>query len=166
MEIKKANIKFSGKLKNRKNTRNIILHCSATPEGRDYTVEQIHSWHLQKGWVGIGYHYIITRDGTIYQGRPDNTIGAHCTNYNSTSIGICYVGGMDADNKHPKDTRTIEQKQALLELVQYLMDKYHITLDNVRGHYELCPPNNHKACPCFKIHQFREEYLNFVNKKL
>ena len=71
----------------------IIVHCSATPEGRDYTVAQIRQWHLQRGFRDIGYHYVIYRDGTIHTGRPVAQAGAHCTGHNAHSIGVCYIGG-------------------------------------------------------------------------
>ena len=161
MEIHKANIKFKSKPTKRSKTHYIILHCSATPEGRDYTPEQVHQWHLQRGWIGCGYNFIISRDGTIWECRPMDTTGAHCTGYNSKSVGICYIGGMDADNKHPKDTRTVEQKKSLLELVQYLMDKYNITLDKVHCHNEFA----NKACPSFKIYDFRNEYMKWITSK-
>ena len=68
----------------------IIIHCSATPEGRDYTVADIDRWHKARGWRGIGYHYVIYRDGSVHAGRPVEQIGAHCTGHNANSIGICY----------------------------------------------------------------------------
>lgn len=72
----------------------IIIHCSATPEGKDYTVEDIDRWHKARGWKCIGYHYVIYRDGSIHKGRPDEMVGAHCVNHNKHSIGVCYVGGL------------------------------------------------------------------------
>ena len=94
----------------------IIVHCSATPEGRDYTIAQIRQWHLQRGFRDIGYHYVIYRDGTIHTGRPVAQAGAHCTGHNAHSIGVCYVGGVAKDNKTPKDTRTEAQKKSLANL--------------------------------------------------
>ena len=99
----------------------IIIHCSATPEGRDYTVAQIRDWHVKgNGWKDIGYHFVIYRDGTVPAGRDINQIGAHTTGQNTGSIGICYVGGLAADGKTPKDTRTDAQKKALRALVDRL----------------------------------------------
>lgn len=92
----------------------IIIHCSATPEGREITVEDITLWHKKRGFKTIGYHYIIYLDGSIHIGRPEEEIGAHCVGQNSNSIGICYIGGMDIENKRPKDTRTDAQKRSLL----------------------------------------------------
>lgn len=123
----------------------IIVHCSATPEGRDYTVADIDRWHKQRGWKGIGYHYVIYRDGSVHAGRDVEQIGAHCTGQNANSIGICYIGGMTADNKKPKDTRTPAQKVALRDLVERLRTKYPVA--TVHGHREFA----NKACPSFDV---------------
>lgn len=131
----------------------IILHCSATPEGKDYTINQIKTWHLQRGFSDIGYHYIIYRDGTINAGRDIDIVGAHCTNHNSHSIGICYIGGCTPDGKTSKDTRTDAQKASLVKLVKELMVKYHLTASSVHCHNEYAA----KACPSFKIESFRKE---------
>jgi N-acetylmuramoyl-L-alanine amidase len=123
----------------------IIIHCSATPEGRDYTVADIDRWHKARGWRGIGYHYVIYRDGSVHAGRPVEQIGAHCTGHNANSIGICYIGGVSADGKTPKDTRTPAQRIALRELVEELRAKYPGA--TVHGHREFAP----KACPSFDV---------------
>jgi N-acetylmuramoyl-L-alanine amidase len=73
----------------------IIIHCSATPEGRDVKIDTIRQWHIDKGWADIGYHYVIELDGQIQAGRPVELLGAHCLGQNKFSIGVCYVGGMD-----------------------------------------------------------------------
>lgn len=125
----------------------IILHCSATQEGRDYTVAQIRDWHVKgRGWKDIGYHFVIYRDGSVHTGRDISQVGAHCTGQNANSIGICYVGGLDANGK-PKDTRTAAQKKAIADLVAQLRAKYNIPKSNVYGHYEFA----NKACPCFDV---------------
>ena len=123
----------------------IIIHCSATPEGRDYTVADIDRWHKARGWRGIGYHYVIYRDGSVHAGRPVEQIGAHCTGHNANSIGICYIGGVAADGKAPKDTRTPAQRIALRKLVEELRAKYPGA--TVHGHREFAP----KACPSFDV---------------
>jgi hypothetical protein len=84
----------------------IIVHCSATPEGKDYSVADIRKWHIQRGFGDIGYHYVIYRDGTVHKGRSIGKIGAHTSGHNSYSIGICYIGGCASDGKTAKDTRT------------------------------------------------------------
>lgn len=160
METIKHNIKFKNNLSSRKITKYIILHCTATPEERDYTVEQVHSMHLQNGWSGIGYNFVIYRDGTIHEGRPENAVGAHTTNYNSVSIGITYIGGCDS-KMNPKDTRTKEQKDSMYKLVDYLTAKYKLTLDDVKMHNQLAS----KACPSFSKRDFDNEFLDYLETK-
>lgn len=122
----------------------IIIHCSATPEGRAVTVDEIRLWHKQRGFSDVGYHYIIGIDGSIHKGRAEEIVGAHCEGYNENSIGICYVGGLDKNMK-PKDTRTPIQKFALSQLVIALKKKYpQVT---VHGHNEFAK----KECPCFDV---------------
>lgn len=123
----------------------IIIHCSATPEGRDYTVADIDRWHKQRGWNGIGYHYVIYRDGSVHTGRKVETMGAHCTGQNANSIGICYIGGLAENGKTPKDTRTPAQKTALRNLVERLKTEYPTA--TIHGHREFA----NKACPCFDV---------------
>lgn len=84
----------------------IILHSTATPEGRDVTVEEIRDWHLARGWNDIGYHFVIYRNGTIKKGRDVSEQGAHTLGHNEDSIGIVYVGGTDLSG-NAKDTRTL-----------------------------------------------------------
>lgn len=129
----------------------IIIHCSATLEGKDYTVEQIKQWHKQRGFSDIGYHYVIYRDGSIHSGRPIERIGAHCLKHNAHSIGICYIGGVAKDGKTPKDTRTDVQKESLIKLIKELKAKY--PKATVHGHREYA----NKACPCFDA---KNEYKN------
>ena len=130
----------------------IIIHCSATPEGRDFTVEDIDRCHRHRGFRCIGYHYVIYRDGSIHPGRPIAREGAHCAGHNADSIGICYIGGVDAAGK-PKDTRTPQQRTALTQLVSDLCRQYNIPRINVYGHNEFAA----KACPCFDVKkEFRQ----------
>lgn len=129
----------------------IIIHCSATKEGQDFKAKDIDQWHKQRGYNKIGYHYVIDLDGTVETGRPENEVGAHCKGYNSNSIGICYIGGLDR-NLSVKDTRTQAQKDAMWELVIKLLSKYPNA--NVYGHNEF---NKGKACPCFDV---KKEFTN------
>ncbi len=151
----------------RKKTTEIIIHCSATPEGKDYSIESIRNWHLRRKppFEDIGYHYVIYRDGSIHPGRKENLVGAHCTGHNSCSIGICYIGGLDV-NGQAKDTRTPEQKEALIKLIKSLKKKYP-TIVRVLGHRDTYEDKNHngkidpwergKECPSFDA---KEEYKN------
>lgn len=74
--------------------KEIIIHCSATKEGRNFTVADIDRWHRERGMRCIGYHFVIYRDGSIHVGRAIEEVGAHCKGHNSISIGICYIGGL------------------------------------------------------------------------
>lgn len=136
---------------NKRNIKELIVHCSATPEGKDYSVDTIRQWHLQRGFSDIGYHYVIYRDGSIHIGRDESIIGAHCTGHNTNSIGVCYIGGCASDGKTPKDTRTLQQKESLLSLLKTLKVKYPNA--KIYPHYKFAA----KACPSFNA---EEEYKN------
>lgn len=127
----------------------IIVHCTATREGKDFTVADVDGWHKAKGWAGIGYHWLVYRDGTIHKGRDESRVGAHCVNHNAHSIGVCYVGGLASDGKTPKDTRTQAQKAALLKLLKELRGRYPAA--KIYGHRDFAA----KACPSFDA---RKEY--------
>jgi hypothetical protein len=81
------------------NIKYLIVHCSATSEKQDIGAKEIDSWHRAKGWSGIGYHFVIRRDGTIEQGRALHKYGAHAYGYNKVSLGICMIGGVAANGK-------------------------------------------------------------------
>lgn len=121
----------------------IIVHCSATPEGKSFTVADIDRWHRQRGFAQIGYHYVIYLDGSVHTGRPIATIGAHCAGHNANSIGVCYIGGLSADGKRPKDTRTEAQKQSLIALLRQLRAQFPNAV--IHGHRDFAA----KACPSF-----------------
>lgn len=124
--------------------RFLTIHCAATPEGRDVTAASIEAWDQQK-FGQKSYHWIVLLDGTKHRSLPDDRRGAHVGGHNTGNIGICYVGGMDARMKAPKDTRTPAQKQALRELVADYRAKYPGI--DVRGHRDW--PGVAKACPSF-----------------
>ena len=123
----------------------IVIHCSATKEGKDFSAFDIHKWHKERGFNGIGYHFVIYRDGSIHKGRPIEQVGAHTTGQNAHSIGICLIGGCAADGKTPKDTRTEAQRAALIQLVSELKASYPSA--TVHGHNEFAA----KACPSFNV---------------
>lgn len=129
--------------KSRRKITEIIVHCSATPEGKDYTVADIKRWHLQRGFSDIGYHYVIYRNGSVRVGRDANISGAHTVGHNYNSIGICYIGGLAIDGKTAKDTRTPAQKTSMLALLKTLRKLY--PKATIHGHREFA----NKACPCF-----------------
>ncbi|MGM9852621.1 MAG: N-acetylmuramoyl-L-alanine amidase [Muribaculaceae bacterium] len=125
-----------------RNITEIVVHCTATPAGRDVTVADVDRWHRQRGFNGIGYHYIVALDGAVCSGRDVDLAGAHCRGHNSRSIGVCYVGGLDASGR-PADTRTEAQRQALHSLLTALKRLYPGVV--IRGHRDFAA----KACPCF-----------------
>lgn len=146
------------------NPKLIVVHCSATKEGVDLDVNDIRDMHLKRGWRDVGYHYVITLDGKIQKGRKPFEVGAHVSGHNKNSVGICYIGGLDKDGK-AKDTRTPQQKAALIKIISGL--KLIFDIDNVVGHRDLSPDidgdgvvESHewlKMCPCFDaIKEYKE----------
>lgn len=129
----------------RKLTR-IILHCTATPEGRHVDVATIREWHRKRGWSDIGYHFVIYLDGSVHNGRPVEKAGAHVSGHNADTIGVVYVGGTDAAGK-AKDTMNDAQETAFVNLVASLRDKYGAL--TLHGHNEYAA----KACPSFNVKQ-------------
>ena len=131
----------------------IIIHSAYTPAGREHDVEDIRAWHKARGWSDVGYHYVIKLDGTIELGRPIDKIGAHTKGQNQGSIGICYIGGMSANDRVPEDTRTEAQKISLQMLVQGLNVTFGGNL-TVHGHNEF----SSKPCPCFDVSKEFSKY--------
>ena len=134
----------------------IIVHCSATQEGKDLDAAEINKWHLKRGWGGIGYHYVVLLDGVIEYGRSIYKQGAHVKGENEGSIGICYIGGVESKRGSngkwiAKDTRTPEQKESLLLLLKTLK-KMHPEA-TIHGHNEFAA----KSCPCFDA---KKEYCD------
>lgn len=127
----------------------IIIHCTATKEGVEVHASDIDRWHRKKGWNGIGYHYVITLDGSVEKGRADAVTGAHTVGHNTISIGVVYVGGLDKSGK-AKDTRTEAQKSELLKLCRALLEKY--PKAKLSGHNQWAA----KACPCFDVPKWAE----------
>ncbi len=127
----------------------IIIHCSATPPDMDIGMVEINAWHLDRGWSGIGYHWVIRRDGTLERGRNEKMVGAHVQGHNTNSIGICLVGGKysrpnDASTYH----YTTEQLQTLASLVTTKTHEYPGA--TVHGHNEF----SSKGCPGFNVHDW------------
>ncbi len=134
----------------------IIIHCSATRVTRRYTFQQCRADHIKQGWKDIGYHYYITRDGVVHDGRPISAVGAHCKGHNKHSIGVCYEGGLDASG-HACDTRTRAQCKSMYSLLSRLHEQYPSAI--ILGHRDLSPDTDGsghveprewvKQCPCF-----------------
>lgn len=126
----------------------IIIHCTATPEGREVSLQELYNWHVARDFIDIGYHFVVHIDGTIESARPLNIMGAHCEGHNAHSIGISYVGGTRSDDpQKPKDTRTEAQRAQIWNLVYYLLRYFPSA--SVHGHNEYA----NKACPCFDVQQ-------------
>lgn len=125
----------------------LVWHCTATPEGREVSVETIRQWHKARGFNDVGYHFIVHLDGKVSVGRPIDQTGAHVQGRNVGSIGCSYVGGVDADNVNKaEDTRTEAQKAAMLKLTKDLVKKYP-GIVQIAGHNEFAA----KACPSFDV---------------
>ena len=124
----------------------IIIHCTATPEGKDYTIDDVRHWHKDRGFSDVGYHYVIGRHGEVWEGRDVDIQGAHCAvgGHNRNSIGVCYVGGISSLNGKAKDTRTLAQKAAMLNLLNELLETYPNA--KIYGHHDF---DKGKDCPCF-----------------
>lgn len=126
-------------------TNIIVIHCAATKPSMDIGLREIRQWHVQQGWLDVGYHYIIRRDGTVEIGRPHDVVGSHVKGHNFESLGICMVGGIDDAGK-PQDNFTDTQWVALEGLVKEVSTVY----PNARicGHRDL---DSGKACPSFDV---------------
>lgn len=158
----------------------IIVHCSATKEGQPVSSESIDRSHKARKFSSyvsggkthyIGYHYLIHLDGRIEECRPVAKIGCHASGHNARSIGICYIGGLDArdtNGRMIKDTRTPAQKESLIKLIKALKKKYP-SIKRVIGHRDTSPDKNGngiiepfefiKGCPCFDA---EPEYKHLV----
>lgn len=130
----------------------IVIHCAATPATMDIGAEEINRWHRQRGFWKIGYHYVIRRDGSLEAGRDLTEIGAHVKGFNSRSIGVCLVGGIDEDGM-PENNFTGDQFGALKCLLLYL--RGHFPDAEIVGHRDL--PDVNKDCPSFEVKQWLEE---------
>lgn len=135
MNIIDVGLKFKS-LSYRNKPELIVLHHAAAA---NCSVEDIHKWHLNKGWAGIGYHYYVRKDGSIYRGRPENAIGAHCPGVNAKSIGICAEGNFEVEQMPGV------QKEAIIALCQDIRSRYNIK--DIKAHRELkataCPGKNY-----------------------
>ncbi len=135
----------------RNQTNRIIWHCTATPEGRDVTYDDLWRWHVSNnGWSHIGYHYLIQLDGTKVTCRPEEMQGAGVNGHNADSVHVCYAGGLEAGSNDPKDTRTTEQILAMKDLTLELLNKYSLSPESICGHNEFAA----KACPSFDVKKY------------
>lgn len=137
MEIIDTELKFNSNYSPMKTIEGIVLHHSGVNVLQ--SVEIIHNYHKNKGWAGIGYHFYVRKDGSIYRGRPENMAGAHCPGVNSISLGICAEG--DFEQEIMNDV----QKNAIVELIKNIKSRYNIQW--IKGHREIlstdCPGANY-----------------------
>lgn len=159
----------TGIKKSKRKITDIIVHCTATPEGQELTMKQLEAEHRKRGFSGIGYHYVVLLNGTIAPGRDVDIIGAHCSGYNTHSIGVSYVGGLENKPGVPykklkaKDTRTAAQKEALHNLLALLKKAYPNAV--IKGHRDYSPDKDGdgliepwewiKSCPSFSVEEYK-----------
>lgn len=125
----------------------IALHCSDSPRPEHDSISVIRSWHLEKGWRDVGYHFFIRKDGVVEKGRDENEIGSHIYGHNRFSIGVCLSGRTFVDFHSP-------QFIAARELVLQLIDKYKLTKADVKLHRDFDPK---KSCPNFSLKDFWQD---------
>ncbi|WAW09981.1 N-acetylmuramoyl-L-alanine amidase [Oxalobacter vibrioformis] len=128
----------------------IVIHCSATRPSQDTSAADIDRMHRGRGWLGIGYHYVIKRDGTVETGRPLEKPGAHVEGHNAYSIGICLSGGVAEDGKTPEMNYTKKQFNALEDIMSELTQRF--PKAEVLGHRDF--KGVKKACPCFDVREW------------
>lgn len=137
----------------------LVVHCSATRPSLDVHAIDIDRWHKARGWSGIGYHYVITRSGTVEVGRPEDAAGAHVQGHNRNSIGICLVGGVAEDGRTLEANYRDIQLSALKRLLRELRERYPHAA--ICGHRDLSPDRDGdgvverhewvKGCPSFDV---------------
>jgi len=130
--------------KRRRSIRKLIIHFTNSPDSQDVGIKEITQWHKARGWLTIGYHYVIKRNGRLERGRPEILTGAHVKGYNQDSIGICWVG---------REAITKTQTQSLYICLEALCKKYNLPASAVYGHYEF---NSKKICPNLNMEEVRE----------
>lgn len=141
---------YKSNTKKRDKTDFIAIHCSATGN-QDFGAADIDKWHRKQGWACIGYHYVIRRSGAIEPGRDEAVVGAHVADFNSNSIGICMVGGVDANEpSKAKNNFTEAQFESLKNLLTDLKKRYPKAV--IQGHRDF--PNVKKACPSFDVKEW------------
>ena len=154
MNIIETNLEFNSNHSAMKEIEGIVLHNSGVSVLQ--SIEVIHNYHKNKGWAGIGYHYYVRKDGSVYRGRPENMAGAHCPGVNSTSIGICAEGNFN------EETMSDVQKQAIIELVKDIKSRYNIKW--IKGHREIlatsCPGAN------FPLEEIKNEVENIKDEEI
>ena len=137
MKIVETNLNFRN-LSNLGTVKRIICHNA---DATTCSIEDIDRWHKNNGWAGCGYHFLVRKDGSVYRGRPENKLGAHTSNYNTGSLGICFEG------KYNTEEMPESQLKAGQELIKYLLDKYNLSKANVYKHKDF----NNTDCPGYNF---------------
>ena len=145
-----------------RNIRYIAVHCTASHQSQ--TIDGLKQEFKRKGWVNPGYHYVVSPDGKITQLLDEDKVSNGVKGFNSVSINVAYIGGIDVNGK-PTDNRTDAQKASLRSLLKMLHKKYPTAV--IQGHRDFSPDLNKdgkitsnewmKSCPCFNA---KEEYAN------
>ena len=130
----------------------LVVHCADTYARMDIGAKEIDQWHRQKGWLKIGYHYVIRRDGRVEKGRNDDEVGAHTLGFNRNSLGICWVGGK-GDNNVAEDNSTKAQRDSLAATLHALKVDYPAA--KIVGHKDLNPGRD---CPVIDLPKFLQEH--------
>ena len=132
-----------------RNIKEIVVHCTASPDYMDIGAKTIKDWHVNgNGWSDIGYHYVVRRNGEIEKGRPDDIAGAHARGVNATSIAVVWVGSYDVSP---------EQMKSMTSLLSFLMGKYSVPIEKVLGHREAVKTS--KTCPNLNMDKLRAELV-------
>ena len=152
MKDNKENLSWSPKIT--REIERVIYHCSDTPQGADYTAQDINRWHINRGWECIGYHFVIRISGIIEFGRSVNYVGAHCKGQNLGSIGICYIGRTEP---------SIPQKEATADLYRLFKKELNIDAYNWFCHNQFNPE---KTCPGFKVDKLHDILSSYIIKKI
>lgn len=146
MNLDSSNVKF------------LVVHCSASKPSMKVDAKVIDRWHRQRGFLGLGYHFVINRNGLVEKGRPITQPGAHAKGFNEKSIGVCLVGGLDEEGKS-EDNFTDDQHAALAELLGELLIQF--PKAQILGHRDL--PGVKKDCPCFDVRKWWHDTVENVN---
>ena len=135
----------------------IVMHCTATPIGRDVDAGDVDNMHINRWGAssGIGYHYLIKLDGTIEKGRWADFSGAHVKGHNRETLAVAYAGGVDRNMRAVEDLHTPAQKKSIEALLTLLRRKYKLNKTDVLGHREF--PRVYKACPCLDMDKIRRD---------
>ena len=149
MKIIETNWNWKSGLSRRAKTNVIVLHHA---DAHTCTAQQIDNWHKGNGWSGIGYHFFIRKDGSIYRGRPEWAVGAHALGRNSDTIGVCVEGNYEEEKTMPQT-----QKNSVKEILSYLKGKYPKV--ELKGHRDV------GATDCPGKYYPMSEMINYFNNE-